>query len=625
MASLSQGLCAETVRRFAVGAEVTARGVSFRVWAPACERVAVVSPSGAIEAMEAEGTGYFSLVSNRFAAGSFYAFGLDGLAPIRDPASRFQPDGPRGWSEVLDPDTFRWSDRGWTGIGPHGQVIYELHLGTFTPEGTFAAAAAELEHLADLGVTVVELMPVADFAGAYGWGYDGVALWAPTRLYGRPDDLRRLVDHAHRLGIGVILDVVYNHLGPDGCVLERFTSRYFTDRYANEWGKALNFDGAESGPVREFFVENAAYWVTEFHLDGLRFDATQQMFDSSPRHILADIGVRARAAAAPRTIYLVAENERQEARLARPTECGGYGLDALWNDDFHHAALVALTGRNEAYYSETLGSPQELISAVRWGYLYQGQRYLWQRARRGTPAFDLPATSFVTFLENHDQVANSGRGARLSSLTTPGRLRALTALLLLGPGTPMLFQGQEFGATAPFLFFADIPGQAGEIARGRREFLSQFPSLATGPMQAALAAPHAPDTFARCRIDVEERERHAALLSLHRALLRLRRSDPAFAQQRADRIHGAVLGPEAFVLRFFHEDGDRLLLINLGRDLLLAPAPEPLLAPPTPAGWHVLWGSEDVAYGGTGIPPVETDDGWRVQGHAAVVLAGDPG
>ena len=381
--------------------------------------------------------------------------------------------------------------------------------------------------------------------------------------------------------------------------------------------------------MREFFVENAAYWIDEHHLDGLRLDATQQMFDSSADHIVAAIARRARQAGARhgRAVYLVAENEPQEARLARAPERGGYGLDALWNDDFHHSARVALTGRNEAYYSDYLGAPQELLSAVRWGFLYQGQRYEWQRKRRGTPALDLDAASFVLYLENHDQVANSARGARLAALAAPGRLRAMTALLLLAPGTPFLLQGQEFASSRPFVYFADHgPPLAKQVADGRAAFLAQFPSLASRELRARLPDPAAADTFARCKLDLDERERHAAWYALHRDLLALRRSDPAFRRQRADLVHGAVLGREAFSLRYLGETDaeDRLLLVNLGRDLALTPAPEPLLAPPAGARWNLRWSSEDPRYGGAGTPPIEGEHGdqaLRIPGQAALVLA----
>jgi maltooligosyltrehalose trehalohydrolase len=497
-----------------------------------------------------------------------------------------------------------------------------MHIGTFTPEGTWAAAAQQLPALADLGVTVLEVMPVAEFPGQFGWGYDGVDLFAPTRLYGRPDDFRAFVDRAHAAGLGVILDVVYNHLGPDGNYLKQFAEGYFTDRYANEWGEAINFDGPDAGPVREFYVANAGYWIDEYHLDGLRLDATQSIHDASPEHVLAAVARRVRAAARGRKTFLVAENEPQEARLARPAERGGYGLDALWNDDFHHSARVVLSGHNEAYYTDYLGTAQEFVSAAKWGYLYQGQRYRWQGKRRGTPALDLPAAAFVTFTQNHDQVANSARGLRPHAVASPGRHRAVTALLLLGPGTPMLFMGQEFDATSPFLFFADHnPELAKLVARGRADFLAQFPSVATPPVRERLPDPADLRTFRSCKLDTSEREKHAAAYALHRDLLRLRREDPVFRGQRRGRLDGAVLGPEAFVLRWFGgEHGDRLLLVNFGRDLDLDPAPEPLLAPPEGKVWEMLWSSEDPRYGGQGTPPPDTEENWRALGNAAVVL-----
>src|SRR5437667_221040 len=413
-------------------------------------------------------------------------------------------------------------------------------------------------------------MPLADFDGRFGWGYDGVDLFAPTRLYGRPDDLRRYVDRAHALGIGVILDVVYNHLGPTGNYLRVFSPSYFTNRYENEWGDAINFDGPDAGPVREFFTANAGYWIDEFHFDGLRLDATQQIYDASPEHILAAVGARVREAARGRSTIVVAENEPQDTRLVRPSAAGGHGLDALWNDDFHHSAMVALTGRAEAYYSDTYGEPQEFISAAKYGYLYQGQHYHWQRQPRGTPAWGVPPTAFINFLQNHDQVANSARGLRVHQVTSPGRYRAMTALLLLLPSTPMLFQGQEFAASAPFLYFADFEAElADAIRRGRAEFLTQFPSAAAFEERAALDNPGAPHTFARCKLDFSERETHAEAYALHRDLLQVRHEDDAFQVQRPGAVDGAVLGPATFALRFFtgdHSD-DRLLIVNLGADL----------------------------------------------------------
>ena len=621
------------LRRLPVGAEVVpARGVHFRVWASQRQRVEVVLEGGRgqspgveplVVALTPEASGYFSGLVAGAGAGTLYRYRLDGEAALYpDPASRFQPCGPHGPSQVIDPDIFDWHDSGWHGVPLVGQVIYEMHLGTFTSEGTWEAASRELPELAKVGITVIEIMPIADFPGRFGWGYDGVNLFAPTRLYGTPDDCRRFVDRAHALGLGVILDVVYNHLGPDGNYLVRFSPEYFSARYTTDWGEAINFDDEHAGPVREFFLANAGYWIDEFHLDGLRLDATQNIYDSSADHILAAIARFVRQAARGRATLLVAENERQQTHLVRPQTQGGYGLDALWNDDFHHSAMVALTGHNEAYYTDYHGTPQEFISALKWGYLYQGQWYTWQKQRRGTPCFGLEPATFVTFIQNHDQIANSGRSLRCHRLSSPGRYKALTAVMLLGPGTPMLFQGQEFAASSPFFYFADFEAELARlVCQGRAESLRQFPSIAQPEMQARLPDPADPKTFARSKLDLSERQRHTEIYRLHRDLLRLRREDPVFRAQRLGGMDGAVLGSEAFVLRFFGEDSDdRLLVVNLGCDLPMEPAPEPLLAPPQDRGWTILWSSEDRRYGGGGTAPLEGAANWHMPGHAAVVL-----
>ncbi len=368
---------------------------------------------GRATVLDRDGDGWFSAVVDG-RAGSTYGFSLDDEARLYpDPASRFQPDGPHGLSEVVDPSSYVWRDADWPGISLEGQVFYELHVGTFTAEGTWASAANRLDRLRALGITTIQLMPIADFAGDFGWGYDGVNWFAPTRLYGRPDEVRAFVDAAHARGLGVILDAVYNHLGPDGNYLASFASEYFTDRYGNDWGQALNFDGPGAQAARELVLANVEHWIREYHLDGFRLDATQQIFDSSPDHILAALVRRARAAAGERRIVIIGENERQDARLVQPAASGGYGLDAVYNDDFHHSARVALTSVREAYYSDFRGTSQELLSAAKRGFLFQGQRYAWQGKRRGTPALDLAPRQFVHFLENHDQVANSAAGLRL--------------------------------------------------------------------------------------------------------------------------------------------------------------------------------------------------------------------
>ncbi|OLE73791.1 MAG: malto-oligosyltrehalose trehalohydrolase [Acidobacteria bacterium 13_1_20CM_2_57_8] len=610
-------------RRLPVGAEASSGGVHFRVWAPRRQRVEVIVEGSRGCEMEAEPNGYFSCIVESARPGMLYRFRLDhGDKLYPDPASRFQPEGVHGPSQIVTPSVYHWKDESWNGVSLEGQVIYEMHIGTFTREATWNAAQKLLPQLADTGVTLLEIMPIADFPGAFGWGYDGVDLFAPTHLYGTPDDFRAFVDRAHSVGLGVILDVVYNHFGPDGNYLKEFSEEYFTTRYQNEWGEPINFDGPNSGPVRDFFASNAFYWVDEFHLDGLRLDATQQIFDSSPEHILTYVTQEARRAAGRRQVVIVAENEPQDASLVRPPEEEGCGLDAVWNDDFHHSARVSVTGHNEAYYSDYAGTPQELISAVKWGFLYAGQYYTWQRKRRGSYAFDLKPASFVTYIQNHDQIANSPYGARIHEVTTPGRYRALTALMLLSPGTPMLFQGQEFGASSPFLYFADHNKDlAPLVAKGRAEFIGQFGSVAYSRTEFAMGEPHQRATYEKCKLKHSERKTNSHIVALHQDLLKLRRDDPVFSAQRSDWIHGAVLGPEAFALRFLAgEHGDRLVLVNFGRDLRFSPAPEPLLAPPRKGRWEMMWSSEDPKYGGCVRPPLDNTGIWDIPGHCLVVM-----
>lgn len=612
-------------RRLPVGAELQpGGGAHFRVWAPGSRKVGLLLEGETLE-LSAEEGGYFSMMVGNARKGMTYHFKLDhGTFP--DPASRYQPEGPHGPSMLIDPDAFVWNDAGFKGVSREGQVIYEMHVGTFTKEGTWLGACEQLEELARIGITVLEVMPVADFAGRYGWGYDGVSLFAPTRLYGSPDDFRTFVDKAHALGLGVILDVVYNHLGPDGNYLTQFSKDYFSHDHICEWGDALNFDGENCGPVREFFISNAGYWIDEYHLDGLRLDATQQVFDRSKDHVLAAIVRQARTAGRGKSIYVVGENEPQQAHLVRAPARGGYGMDALWNDDFHHSAIVSMTGRNEAYYSDYKGVSQEFVSTAKWGFLYQGQMYKWQKTRRGTSSLDLQPENFITFIQNHDQIANTLWGRRAHTVTSGSQLRAMTALLLLGPGTPMLFQGQEFTASTPFFYFADHTAElAVAVAKGRSEFLAQFPSIAAPEAQAMLADPALEDTFLRSKLDFSDREKHAEMYLLHQELIKLRRDDPFFGKAQRGNYDGAVLGESALVLRFFgRNQDDRLLILNLGKDTQLNPAPEPLLAPPDGCIWQVLWSSEDPRYGGGGTPQIETEDNWHLPAYAAVVLIPQP-
>lgn len=598
------------------------------MWAPVARSVEVIldAPGRPAYALIPESNGYHRAFVEGAAAATCYRYRLDGADAYPDPCSRYQPEGPHGPSMVVDPAAYAWRDATWMGIAMHGQVIYELHVGTFTPAGTFDAAAAQLVVLKDLGVTVIELMPVNEFPGRWNWGYDGVGLYAPFHGYGDHDALKRFVDAAHAIGVAVILDVVYNHLGPDGNYLGEFSPDYFTDRYPNDWGKAINFDGRDSKPVREFFIANACYWIEAFHLDGLRIDATQSIHDSSSPHVLAEVTQRARAAAGQRRIILVAENEPQDIRCLRPVEEGGFGLDAMWNDDFHHSARVALTGRHDGYYHDHRGRAQEFVSAIKRGFLFQGQYYDWQSKPRGTPVTDEPACAFVHFIQNHDQVANTLHGERIHRITSPGRLRAMTALMLLGPQTPMLFMGQEFGADSPFTFFADHCEALGtQIHRGRREFLSQFQAYATEAAQAAVPDPCADETYYCAQLDFTQRDAHAALYRLHRDLLRLRRDDPVIARQDRFAMDGAVLSEHAFALRWFDPvHGDRLLVVNFADECELSPAPEPLLAPPRARRWVLRWSSEEPAYDGLGALNPLTDEGWRLPGESAALFDAAP-
>jgi maltooligosyltrehalose trehalohydrolase len=608
-----------------IGVELNPEGGAHaRVWAPKRKTVEFVVEGGDATALAAEGNGYFSGAVAGVSDGTTYRFRLDGRDAFPDPASRFQPDGPHGPSRIVDPSRFEWTDRDWKGIAIEGQVILEIHIGTFTPQGTFRSAIDKLDQLADIGITTIEIMPIADFGGSFGWGYDGVDLYAPTRLYGEPDDLRALVDAAHARGLGVILDVVYNHFGPDGNYLSQYSDFYRSDQ-VTDWGDAINYDGDHSAPVREFAVENAGYWISEFHLDGLRLDATQNVNDRSERHVLTDITAKARASAGNRSIIVIAENEPQDTRLIEGTERGGCGIDAAWNDDFHHSVFVALSGNREAYLSGYRGRPQELVSAIKHGFLHQGQYFEWQKSRRGTPSLGFDPKHFVIFLESHDQVANLAGSKRRRQLTTPGVYRALTALLLLAPQTPMLFQGEEFGTTSPFPFFA---GHSGDLAkavhRGRAEFLEQFPSVA-GHGLAAVPDPAARQTMEVARLDWSERDRNKAIVALHRDLIALRKSDPVIAAQpsAADgKLDGSVLDDHALVLRYFSaEHGDRLLVVNLGPALELEAAPEPLLAPVKGTRWKTLWSSECAGYDGTPSGPLDDDvAGWRIPAESATLL-----
>ncbi len=604
-----------------LGATLQGTRCQFRVWAPQAREVLVEMDGNAEHrmALQRAADGYFSAELPDVRAGQRYFYILDGK-PLPDPCSRYQPEGPHGPSQIVDREAFAWHDRDWRGITLEGQVLYELHVGTFTPEGTLAAAATRLPHLRSLGVTTVEIMPLAECPGRFNWGYDGVGWFAPYHNYGPYDALKGFVAAAHDLGIGVILDVVYNHFGPDGNYLRSYSPHYFS-QHATEWGDAINYDGEHSAPVRELVVANACEWVREFHLDGLRLDATQSIFDRSEPHLLAELIEAARLAAGERRILVISENEPQKATHLLPAPEGGMGLDAMWNDDFHHSARVALTGRRDAYYCDYFGNATEFVSTAKRGFLYQGQYYPWQKQPRGEPLLR-HASRCVAYLQNHDQVANSLHGLRLHQSGSPALCRALTAVLLLGPQTPLLFMGQEFHASAPFLFFADHQEPLrSQVRIGRAQFLEQFPGATSADGLKALPEPADEATFRRCVLDWNECNEDNQALRLHRDLLALRREDAVIRGQGRHGFDGAALDRRAFVLRWFHAtEGDRILVVNLGGDIRERSLPEPLLAPPLKHEWTMEWSSENARYGGNGSIDPHPNKGWHIPGQSAMLL-----
>ena len=519
--------------RPSLGACVGPDGVFFRVWAPRAQSLEVELVRGGrpltTRLLVRGHDGYFEALVPQAAAGDEYRYRVDGKGPFPDPASRFQPAGVHGPSLVVDPGAFAWTDGDWKGLPPGERAFYELHLGTFTPEGTFDGAAAKLDALAELGVTALELMPVADFPGRRNWGYDGVALFAPARCYGSPDRFRAFVDAAHRRGLAVFLDVVYNHLGPDGNYTGVFSDGYLTPAHRSSWGEGVNLDGEGSRQVRDFFIENARHWIHEYRLDGLRLDATHALVDESPRHFLAELDESVRASLPPgRRVALIAEDDRNLARIVKPAAEGGYGLDAVWADDFHHQLRRLLAGDHEGYYEDYEDNVEDLARILRQGWLFTGQYAKHFKAPRGTPAEGLEPERFVFCLQNHDQVGNRALGERLNAQIDPAAFRAATVLLLTAPQTPLLFMGQEWGAATPFLYFTDHePALGAKVTEGRRREFEAFSSFTAPESRARIPDPQALETFERSRLIWEERVSAAAqgLLRLHQALLRLRRAE----------------------------------------------------------------------------------------------------
>ncbi len=522
-----------------LGALPDARGVRFTVWAPLAREVAVViesaSEAPAIVPLEPAGEGLHAGHVAGIGAGTRYRVSVDGRGPFPDPASRFQPDGVHGASEVIDPSIFAWSDQAWRGRPLEELVLYELHVGAFTSEGTFAAAITKLPHLANLGVTAIEIMPLADFPGERNWGYDGAALWAPARAYGRPDDVRRFVDVAHGHGLAVHLDVVYNHLGPDGAYVVAVAPPLLDRGNRTAWGTGLNLDGEHSRGVREFMIRNAIHWVREFHLDGLRLDATPALVDASPRHFVAELGARVRASVPERPIVTIAEDVRNLSEVVTPEAAGGWGMDAVWSFDFHHQIHRLLTDQDDGYFGDFADSIEDLAAIARRGWLYTGQHSKFAGERRGDDPKGIDPQRFVFYLQNHDEIGNRPLGERLHHLIEPAVHRAATTLLLMLPQTPLLFMGDEWAASSPFTFFTDHHEKLGaRVAEGRARDFGKFETF------ASVTAPHPQhrETFEASRLRWDEivRPEHATVLALHRALLSLRRAEPALRSGATSRI-----------------------------------------------------------------------------------------
>jgi maltooligosyltrehalose trehalohydrolase len=520
--------------RLDFGANPTEGGVLFRAWAPLANQLSacITHPRPAILPMERDADDVFTAFAELLPAGAEYYFEQNGDRRRPDPVSRFQPHGVHGASQVVDRDAFAWTDRDWTGIALEDFIIYELHTGTFTSEGTFEGAIGMLPYLRELGITALELMPVAAFPGSRNWGYDGVYLYAPHTAYGGPTGLKRLIDACHSEGMAVVLDVVYNHLGPEGNYLGEYAP-CFTDVYRTPWGTAINFDGPQSDGVRRFFIDNALYWLTEYHIDALRLDAIHRIYDFGAHHVLREMAeaFQRQAQALGRKAWLIAESDLNDPRVINPAAIGGHGIDTQWNDDFHHSLHTLLTAARHGYFVD-FGRIEDLRKAIVEGFVYDGRRSAYRQRRYGASSAANPGRQFVVFNQNHDQIANADAGTRLSAMLAPEQQKLAAAILLCAPNLPMLFMGEEFGASSPFDYFTSFadPALARAVSEGRRrEYEPFFKSR-------AFPDPQAPETFDRSRIDWAEStcSPHSELLAFYRALIALRKANRCLSNCRKD-------------------------------------------------------------------------------------------
>ena len=559
------------------GAQVLVNGnVRFRLWAPTAKRVTLCLENGkrAYPLLPLE-NGWFERISCEATAGSLYRFQIDDQMVVPDPASRFQPQDVHGPSEVVDPKAFQWRDHNWRGRPWEEAVIYELHVGAFTPEGTFRGVEQKLDYLRDLGVTAVELMPVADFSGSRNWGYDGVLPFAPDSSYGRPEDLKQLVQAAHGKGLMMFLDVVYNHFGPEGNYLQAYTPQFFTNRHHTPWGDAIDFDGPQSRAVRDFFIHNALYWLEEYNFDGLRLDAVHAIVDESSPDILTELAqtVRERLGA-ERFVHLVVENGDNTARyLSRDQEGGVRLYDAQWNDDIHHCLHVLLTGETDGYYADYAPDPMRyLCRCLKEGFAYQGDYSEYHGDNRGEPSTHLPPSAFISFLQNHDQIGNRAFGERITELADPGALKAVVEILLLAPPPPLIFMGEESGASSPFLFFCDFHGDlAAAVTKGRRNEFARFAKFNSPHVRESIPDPNAESSYLQSKLNWDNlREKvHAEWLNLYRKLLAIRQSKvvPHLGKSCVTRCEVSQGRERKVSVDWIFEDGARLeLCANLSNE-----------------------------------------------------------
>jgi maltooligosyltrehalose trehalohydrolase len=583
-------------------------GVRFRVWAPSTSHLTLVLHDGRAAGsheMPRDAEGVFDTIVDEATAGDRYGYRLDSGDVRPDPASRFQPDGVHGPSQVIDPSAFTWTDDRWHGRPPGDRILYELHVGTFTLEGTFAAAAAKLEAVRDIGVTVIEMMPVADFAGSRNWGYDCVCLFAPSRAYGHPDDLRRLVDRAHHLGLAVEFDVVYNHLGPEGAYLPAFNRDYFASRHSTPWGRGVNLDGPASKMVRRLIVDNATHWVREYHADGLRLDATHTLIEEHDGSILRDIATHAHATTS-RRVFIDAEDHRNLAAMVDQPARGGWGLDGVWADDFHHALRRLLCGDRHGYYADFAGTTSELVTTIQRGWLFIGQHSPRRNAPRGTDPSAIPMERFIVCLQNHDQIGNRARGDRLNHAVSPESWRAASVLLLTVPMTPLIFMGQEWAASTPFQYFTDLEPELGvHVTAGRRREFAEFPEFSK-ELNRAIPDPQARSTFDASRLRWEERTvaPHVFSLNLYRALIALRLDHPALAASSELQGDAVALDDDTLAMRRAQGDDVFWIVARFRTPGTADLGPSVAARDKSDSSWRVVLTTEDPLFAADPQPPV---------------------